>query len=334
MIRGAVLPALLAGLLSVCPVGCGGKERAPDASVAAVIKGLDNPFFGVMREGLVHTARRHHAPLRFAAAAGLQDTAGQASSLEALATDHAGCYVVNPINRTNLIPALAHIPAGTPIINIDSPVGTGPAAAVGVKITSYIGTDNVAAGRLAADAMARFVDRRDRVAVIGGIPGDASSGARTEGFMQGARGRFDVAETVAADFDFLEAMLAAEAVLHAGPRIKGFFAVNDQMALGVAQAVRAAGRRGDVAVIGVDGIRPALTAIQRGAMSATIAQQPYTIGQLGVEACLAAARGRSVPAKVDAPIEIVTRANVMKAQASFPKPAKPFRSPLAGSAMR
>jgi ABC-type sugar transport system substrate-binding protein len=332
MIRGAVLPALLAGLLAVSAVACGGEETKRDASVAAVIKGVENPFFAAMSDGLVQTARRHGAPLSLATAAGLQDNAGQASSLESLATDRAGCYVVNPITRTNLIQALSHIPSGTPIINIDSPVGTSAAEAVGVKITSYIGTDNVAAGRLGAEAMAPLVGRGARVAVIGGIPGDASSGDRTEGFKQGARGHFDVTETVAADFDPNEAMLAAGAVLQADPEIKGFFAVNDQMALGVANAVRAAGRRGDVAVIGVDGIRDALAAVERGALSATVAQHPYTMGQMGVEACLAAVRGRSVPARLDAPIEVVTRANVRRAQASFPKPATPFRSPLAASA--
>jgi ribose transport system substrate-binding protein len=297
-----------------------------------VIKGLDNPFFVAMNDGLLEAARRRNVRLRPAAAAGLQDTAGQASALESLAADRAACYVVNPINQTNLIGALAHIRAGTPIVNIDSPVGKKPAEAVGVKITAYIGTDNIAAGRLGADAMAALVHRGARVAVVAGIPGDVSSGDRTAGFKQGARGRFDVAGTIAADFDRGRARLAAEALLQGDPKIKGFFAVNDEMALGVAQAVRAAGRRGDVAVIGVDGISQALAAVESGALSATVAQYPYTIGQLGVEACLAAVRGKSVPAKLDAPIQVVTKSNVARAQANFPKPVEPFQSPLAGLA--
>jgi ABC-type sugar transport system substrate-binding protein len=320
---------LLAGMLAVLAVGCGGESTTQDGSVAAVIKGEENPFFAAMRDGLTATASRHRTPLRLAAATSLQDTAGQAAKLESLAADHAGCYVVNPINQTNLIQALGHIPEGTPIVNIDSPVGTEPAAAVGVEITSYIGTDNLAAGALGAKAMAALVDEHDRVDVIAGIPDDATSVARTEGFTRAASGQFDVVETVAADFDREKAMLAAEELLRTDPKISGFFAVNDQMALGVAQAVRAAGRRGEVAVIGVDGIPQALAAVKRGALSATVAQYPYTIGQLGVEACLAAVRGASVPAKLDAPIELVTRDNVAQAQEHFPEPAEPFQSPLA-----
>jgi ABC-type sugar transport system substrate-binding protein len=328
MFARPVLPALVAGLIAVSAVACGSNDTRRNGSVGAVIKGLENPFFGAMRDGLVETARRHGTPLRVASAAGLQDTAGQASKLESLIAGNAACYVVNPINRTNLTQSLGHIPDRTPIVNIDSPVGEESAAAVGAKITTYIGTDNVAAGRLAANAMAALVHRHAKVAVIAGIPGDASSGARTEGFTHGARGRFDVVATSAADFERGKARLAAEAVLQRDPAIKGFFAVNDEMALGVAEAVRAAGRTGKVAVVGVDGIRQALAAVKSGALSATVAQYPYTIGQLGLEACLVAMRGKPVPARLDAPITVVTRDNVARAQANFPKPSKSFRSPL------
>jgi ribose transport system substrate-binding protein len=82
-------------------------------------------------------------------------------------------------------------------------------------------------------------------------------------------------------------------------------------------------------VIGVDGIRQALAAVRSGALSATVAQYPFTIGQLGIEACLAVLDGRRVPANLDAPIELVTRDNVARAQARFPEPPEPYRSPLA-----
>jgi ABC-type sugar transport system substrate-binding protein len=339
MARGARPSALLAGLLAAVALGfgCGGDDEnsrrdTRNVRLAAVIKGLDNPFFATMRDGLVATARRHDARLRLAAApAGLQDTAGQASDLENLAAGRPACYVVNPLARTNLISALAHIPQGTPIVNIDSPVGKEAADAVGVKITTYVGTDNVAGGRLAADAMAALVDRRARVAVIAGIPGDAGSVARTEGFIRGARGRLVVTETIAADYERGKARLAAEELLRTDPDIDGFFAVNDLMALGIADAVRAAGRRGQVAVVGFDGIRQALTAVKSGAMSATVAQYPYAMGQLGVEACLAAVRGKSVPPNVDAPVEVITKKNIARAQADFPQPVKHFESPFGGS---
>ena len=335
MNRGVGRLALLAGSLAFV-IGCGGDAQRSDLNLrdvrlAAVLKALDNPFFVTMRDGLVATARRRGARLRVAAApTGLQDTAGQASQLESLSAGHPACYVVNPINETNLLPVLAGVPGHTPIVDVDSVVGREAAKAVGVEITTYIGTDNLAGGRLGADAMAALVDRGARVAVITGIPGDVGSSLRAQGFEQGSRGRFTVATTIAADFERRKARLAAADLLRADPRIEGFFAVNDLMALGVADAVRAAGRQRAVKVVGFDGIRQALGAVRRGALSATVAQYPFTMGQLGVEACLAAIRGKSVPARVDAPVQVITSENVARAQANFPRPVERFADPFAG----
>jgi ABC-type sugar transport system substrate-binding protein len=323
---------LVLAVIALLAAGCGGDSGARDgggAHVGVVIKGLDNPFFAAMKQGVLVAAHDREADVRVAAATGLDDTAGQASKLEGLIEQGLDCYVVNPINQSNLVQALSHVPEDAPIVNIDSPVGADEAQALGIEIATYIGTDNEAAGELAADTMAGLVGRGARVGVIGGISGDATSAARIEGFRAGARGRFDPLDPVSADWDERKARLAAAALLRDEPGVNGFFAANDQMALGVAGAVADAGRKGEVAIVGVDGIEQALAAVRRGAMSATVSQYPYTIGMLGVEACLAASSGKSLPAKVDAPIQVVTRRNVGRAEAKFPQPVEPFKSPFA-----
>jgi ribose transport system substrate-binding protein len=331
--RAIALPSVLLCTLAVVP-GCGnsGAGTTPNpsnASVAAVIKGLDNPFFGTMREGLTDAAARAHVRIRVEAATGQSDAAGQASRLDSRVASGAGCYIVNPINQANLIEPLSRVPKATPIVNIDSPIAQQQAAAVGVHLTTYIGTDNVAAGRAAAGAMARIVSKGARVVVLTGPPGDPTSDARIAGFRQGARGTFQVVASAAADFDRRKASQATEDLLAADGRLRGIFAANDLMALGSSTAVKRAGRGGEVAVIGVDGIREALLAVRRGALSATVAQYPFTIGQLGVQACVAAARHKKIPARIDAPIAVVTRSNVDRVRARFPRPVDAFSNPLA-----
>jgi ABC-type sugar transport system substrate-binding protein len=333
MARGTATLAMVLMAFAAIGSGCGGDDPAAapagsDASMVAVIKGLDNPFFGTMRDGLVATAKQYGTALKVEAAARQDDAAGQASRLDAQAGAGAGCYLVNPVNQTNLIQPLSRVPAGTPIVNIDSPVTPRQAEAIGVQITTYIGTDNIAAGRAAATAMAAIVAPGARIAVLAGTSGDATSEARVEGFQRGASEHFEVVSSTAADFDRSKAELAAEEVLDDDRRLTGIFAANDLMALGAAKAVRAAHRQNDVAVIGVDGIREALTAIRRGSLSATVAQYPYTIGQLGVQACLAAERKQKVPRRIDAPIQVVTGENVERAEANFPKPTEAFENPL------
>jgi ABC-type sugar transport system substrate-binding protein len=330
--RTATLATVLVALTAIAP-GCGGEDQpaAPaggDTSLVAVIKGLDNPFFGTMRDGLVATAKRYGTALKVEAAARQDDAAGQASRLDAQAGAGAGCYLVNPVNQANLIQPLSRVPARTPIVNIDSPVAQRQAEAIGVEITTYIGTDNIAAGQAAATAMAAIVAPGARIAVLTGTSGDATSDARIEGFRRGASEHFDVVSSTTADFDRGKAELAAEEVLGEDRRLAGIFAANDLMALGASKAVKAAHRQKEVAVIGVDGIREALAAVRRGSLSATVAQYPYTIGQLAVQACLAAERDKKIPRRIDAPIQVVTGENVERAEANFPKPIAAFKNPL------
>lgn len=327
-LRRAALVALTAALVSACGDDQTAKPERGDGRVAAVLEPLDDPFFSTMRDGLVATARQSGLPIHVEAAVDLEDAAGQASALESLAGHRAACYVLNPIDETNLVQSLPAIATGTPIVNAESRIDRKAATAVGAQITAYVGTDDVAAGRLAADAMASLVPNGARIVVVTGIPADAGSIARTKGFTDAARGRFEVVQTVAADFDRTQANLAAAQLLGAQPSVDGFFAVNDEMALGVAAAVRAVGKRGAVPVVGTDGIAEALAAIKRGTMSATVARYPFTIGRLAVEACRVAIRGKHVPANVKAPIALVTRRNVARALMKMPYPPERFDDPL------
>jgi ABC-type sugar transport system substrate-binding protein len=332
--RGAIALAVGAAL-SMTVAACGGSDSSGGSAtssgggktVGVMIKGLDNPFFAAMNDGVKAAAKDTGTKVQVQAAASLTDTSGQASKLEALIGQNMSCYVVNPISQTNLVQPLARVPDGTPVVNIDSPVGADAAKQAGLTISTYVGTDNVAAGGMAADTMASLA-KGGKIGVIGGISGDATSAARVKGFTGGAKGRFQPLTTVAGDWDRAKALNAAEDLMRANPDIKGFFAANDQMALGIAQAVKNAGKKGKIAIVGVDGIQDALKAIAAGDLSATVSQYPYTIGQLGVEACLAAANGKKLPADVKAPVQVVTKDNVAKAQKNFPEPVESYDDPF------
>src|SRR3954470_20862561 len=331
----SVIALTVGAALSLSAAACGGGDNGgsqasnggSDQPVGVMIKGLDNPFFAAMNDGVKAAAKNNGTPVQIQAATSLNDTSGQATKLEALIGQNMSCYVVNPISQTNLVQPLARVPDGTPVVNIDSPVGTDAAKQAGLDISTYIGPANVAAGGMAADTMADLV-QGGKVGVIGGVSGDATSNARVQGFTEGAQGRFQPLKTVAGDWDRSKALSATEDLMRSNPDIKGFFAANDQMALGIAQAVKNAGKKGDIAIVGVDGIEDALKAIQAGDMSATVSQYPYTIGQLGVEACVAAAQGKKLPANVKAPVQVVTKENVAKAEQKFPEPVNSFSDPF------
>ncbi|MFC7327187.1 substrate-binding domain-containing protein [Marinactinospora rubrisoli] len=306
--------------------GCG--TTGHDDEVAAVIKGLDNPFFLSMADGIRSAA---DGRVTIQAAQSTSDTTGQADKLGAVAVQGYGCYIINPISGTNLVQSLSTIARdGRPVINIDSPVNPEAAELAGAEITSYVGTDNVAAGRVAGEHLAELAGDGARVAMVGGTAGDVTSAARLQGFEQATDGRLDIVQTVAVqDWSRSDALTRAEEILRANPGLAGFFVANDDMGLGVARAVANAGRTGEVAVVSVDGTEGGLAGVRRGDLAATVAQYPYTIGEMGMEACAAAIAGHDLPRTVDAPVALVTAGNVDAAEAAAPRPFEPYHDPFA-----
>jgi ABC-type sugar transport system substrate-binding protein len=277
-------------------------------------------------EGVRAEEKRLGARASVRAATSNADRAGQAAHLRALVARRNDCYVVNPITATNLVGALRGV--RRPIVNVDSPIDRAAAKSVGVRIRTYIGTDDFAAGRLGGTKMASLLHDGRRVALIGGLPGSVNSELRLSGFERGIRGAgVRVVARVNANYRRANAEIAAERILRTHPRLSGFFAASDLMALGAADAVRVAGKTGKVRIIGLDGIGEALDAIRAGSIDATVSQYPYVMGQMAVEACVAAAHGSRLPVRVDAPIALVTKANVSRASATFPRPFRPYTDP-------
>jgi ribose transport system substrate-binding protein len=301
--------------------------RPAAVHMGVVLKALDNPFFVAMYEGVTAEAGRRNVDASVRAAKGFADLSGQAALASALVAGKKDCYVVNPITSTNLIAALRG--ARSPIINVDSPIDVAAARRAGVQIRSFIGTNDFEVGKMAAARMVALLPSGGTVALVGGTAGSVNSKHRLNGFELGVRPtRVRVVAQVDASYDRAKAAVAAERTLHLHPQLSGFFAANDEMALGVADAVRSAGKTGSIAIIGVDGIPDALDAVRQGSISATVSQYPFVMGQMAVEACVAAARGARLPAIVDAPIAVVTKSNVGRATASFPRPFRVYSDPF------
>ena len=301
-------------------------KRAP-IRVGVLLKALDNPFFVAMYQGARAEAARRNVRLTVRSVGTSLDPAGQAAQARALVAGGDDCYVVNPIAPTNLVPALRGV--RRPVVNVDSPVDRRAARRAGIRVRTFIGTDDFVAGKSAGARMAAFLRGRGEVALVDGTAGSVNSRRRLAGFEAGVRGTaVRVVARVLADYDRTKAEVAADRILGAHPSISGFFAANDLMALGVADAVRAAGRTAQVRIIGVDGIPDALDAVRTRSIAATVSQYPYVMGRMAVEACAAAARGIRLPARVFAPIAVLSSDNVARAIVAFPAPLLPYADPF------
>ena len=102
--RGIAVVAVASGM-ALALSGCGGSPSGGGGSgqIAAVVKGLDNPFFQSMESGINEQASTSDVKVTVQAANSITDTTGQADKLTGLAGQDFSCFIVNPITGTNLI---------------------------------------------------------------------------------------------------------------------------------------------------------------------------------------------------------------------------------------
>lgn len=316
----AVIPTLVAAC---------GSSSSPTKSIGFILKPINNPYFATMDKGAETEAAKLGVHLTVDAAADLTAAASQGAALSALIAHGYSCYIANPVDATNLVqPLVAAQHQHKPIVNVDLPISASAAQAAGVHLATYIGTNNVAAGKLAADQLAKMLAPGSQVAIIGGPASDPTSQARIEGFTEGASGKLQIVQTAAADWVQATALADATAIMERYPNLKGFFVANGEMALGVQRAIGTAGKQGKVDTIAIIGDTAVLQEVKVGTMAAAVEQFPYTIGQMGVQACTAAAEGKHLPSLVATPVEVVTQATAAKALAAFPEPFQTFTDPF------
>lgn len=172
--------------------------------------------------------------------------------------------------------------AGIPVVVVD--IGTG-----GADVDAFIITDSFAGGSLAGEYALELIRNHSissRNAAIIKVEETATHARRRgEGFKDTlVNSGFNVVAEITANSDQVLGYEAMKEIL-AGYQddLAVVFAENDRMALGAAQAINEAGKKGQIMVIGFDGDPAAIEAIKEGSMQGTIAQQPFEMGVLGVD---------------------------------------------------
>src|SRR5207248_4563680 len=199
--------------------------------------------------------------------------------------------------------------AGIPVVIVDTKLDPAAVQQAGAKFVSFVGSDNYEGGRIAARFIVEQSHGRARVAILEGIPGHDTGDSRLRGFRDGIRDQsaIHVVASQPANWERDQGFNVFQNMLQAHPDIDTLFACNDMMALGAAEAIRAAGRTGSIRVVGFDAVDDARKAIRDGTMAASVAQFPDEMGRVAVENAVHALRGEAVPPDVRVRIELVTK---------------------------
>nr|WP_203612022.1 substrate-binding domain-containing protein [Streptomyces cyaneofuscatus] len=295
----ALAVAVVVGGVSYLNSGSSGGTTKVGMSLST----LNNPFFVQMKDGAQAEAKKAGIDLTVTDAQ--NDASQQANQLQNFTSSGVSSIIVNPVDSDAVGPGVRSAnKADIPVIAADRGVNKADAA-------TLVASDNVAGGKLAADALADKLGGKGSIVILQGTAGTSASRERGAGFAEGLKAYPDI-KVVAkqpADFDRTKGLDVMTNLVQSHPGITGVFAENDEMALG---AVKALGSKAgtSVSVVGFDGTPDGLKAVGAGTLYASVAQQPSELGRIAVQNAVKAAKGEKVEKTVKVPVKVVTRENV------------------------
>ena len=290
--------------VSLTPPTFGGthttKKSKDKLKVGVSLSTLSNPFFISVRNGINGVAKQNGTKTEVFDAQ--NDSSKQSSDIEDLIQKKVDVIIINPVDSDAIVPAVKDANnAGIPVIACDR-------GSNGGKLLTTVASDNVKAGKMAAQYMMSKMPKGGQVAELEGTPGADAAIQRGTGFNTAAKNNLKIVTKQSADFDRAKGLSVMENILQAHSSIQGVFAQNDEMALGAVKAIN----NPDLVVVSIDGEPQGLTAVKQGKISGIIAQSPEVEGQLAIKAAYAHYQGKSVPKHTTSPIHLVTKENVSK----------------------
>ncbi|WAJ28856.1 sugar ABC transporter substrate-binding protein [Antarcticirhabdus aurantiaca] len=280
-------------------------KAAEGTRVGGVSKTLTNEYWRSLGEGYQAYADKAGVEVVYQAAQSEGDQLGQLSIAENLISQGFNALLFSPQTDSNLQPALESAKSqNIPVINVND--------AVIPSAEHYVGNVQRDNGMRVAQWFLENRPQGGKVAVIEGQAGVFAAGQRTAGFTQTVTegGKFEVVASVPGNWDRQVAYDAASTVLQQNPDLVGFYANNDGMALGVVEAVKAAGLQDKVVVFGTDGISDAYASIRAGELTGTVDSFPVLTGEVAMEAALRLLGGQDLPRVVSTPQALITKDNV------------------------
>ena len=306
--------AMLAAASVALPVSSAFAETPAKPKVALVMKSLANEFFLTMEDG-AKAYQKGHSDEFDLISNGIKDetdTAGQTRIVEQMILAKVNALIIAPADSKAMVPVIKKaVDAGITVINIDNQLDPAVVKSKNINVP-FVGPDNRKGARLVGEYLAKQLKAGDEVGIIEGVSTTTNAQARTAGFKDAMEAaQIKVVSVQSGDWEIDKGNKVAASILSEYPQVKALLAGNDSMAVGVVSAVRAAGKAGQVQVVGYDNINAIKPMLKDGRVLATADQFAAKQAVFGIETALKIIKGEKVDiganGVIETPVELVTK---------------------------
>jgi ribose transport system substrate-binding protein len=312
-LRTVTALAALAGLSSLSvPRTIPHADAAQPYKIVLIAGIASDAFYITMNHGAAAEAAKEGATVQFSGSPAAFSASTQLPYLNAAIAQKPDLILIAPTDKVALQEPIARaVAAKIPVILVDTTLGD-PSVAV-----TTISSDNVAGGQKVADALAGAIGKTGKVAVVSVSPGVSTTDERVEGFNKGL-GKYPSIKSLGVTFtgdNPTRANTVTKGLVAAHNDLAGVFATNVVTGGGVTAAARELGLSGKLKLVEFDAEPTQVEAVKAGTIAALVAQDPYHIGELGVQYGVQYLKGKRDFAKHYGTGEaIITKDNVDSAE--------------------
>ncbi|CUX07061.1 putative rhizopine-binding protein [Agrobacterium fabacearum S56] len=285
-----------------------GLPAMAETRVAVSMTSFDNPFLTILLNGIRSEAAQTGSIDLVAEDAQL-DPAKQLSQVQNFIANGVDAIIVNAVDGDSTAAITrAASDAKIPLVYVNHPpaeLDSGlPAGA------AFVGSNETDSGTMQAQAACKLMGGKGRAVILMGPLENHAALVRTkdvEDVFAASDCKIEVAEKQTANWNRTQAQDLVSSWLTAGVKFDAVIANNDEMAIGAAQALKAAGvDMKDVAIAGIDATPDGLAAMKAGDIDITVYQNATKQGEVAIQAATKMASGGNVEKTLWVPFELVT----------------------------
>ncbi|MCI0993689.1 sugar ABC transporter substrate-binding protein [Pseudomonas corrugata] len=271
--------------------------------IGVSIARVDDNFMTYVRSGLEDAAKKDSVQIQFEDAQG--DVVRQLNQVQGFINQKVDAVIVLPVDTaatTNM--TRAAVEAKVPLVYVNRH----PDERVLPKGVVTVASNDIEAGQLQMHYLAEKLNGKGTLAIIMGDLAQNATHDRTEGVKQVLKDYpgIKIVEQQSAEWQRAKGMDLTSNWLLAGTSFDAIVANNDEMAIGAAMALQQAGKtKGEIAIVGIDGLPDGLAAIKRGMLVASVFQDPKAQATAALQAAVKMIKGEPVEAEVWVPFQLI-----------------------------
>lgn len=277
------------------------KPRHDGLHIVLIEQEQGHPYWQLVEQGAREAALQHRieieciGPVR-------NSMEEQLKLLEKAIASKVRGIIVQGLNDEKFTPLINKaIENRIPVLTIDTDAPTS-------KRLTYVGTDNIEAGRLLGKIVLQITAGKGKVGVIIGSESAESQMQRLKGLRSVVDpfGELEIVNVRSSNISMMEAIQQASDMLRKNPEITTMVGTSATDALGILQAAKSM-HRTDVRIIGFDDLPETLKAIRNGEIEATVVQEPYDMGKTSVKLLNDYFQGYALPVNQFTKVKVINR---------------------------